>query len=429
MTIKFSSRMVFVFTPQFEPLDLGSPLWKIKSNRQEEYQLIEGTLAKNDAEFSALSRGSSEELTPAAFMCSWERSNKTLAALLEHALNVLDVSSQTVTLLGNLIDPFTPLKVVKDVSDDLIEEELGSSFTIEVAAVGSPSPMYHWFHLAPDADDWSYLSEGRLHLKDNRCKTFTRLNFEEFVPEDAGMYRCHVHHSIPVISSSADEEPFQGLYSKCVEVRVKAGSIWVKSQTKSTETFIGGSMRLEVEVVSVGPVEYQWYQDGRKILSEDNSFLSRTAVTSEMAGSYSCEVKGSLRAVMIEPITVAVREPNEKEAAAQEFYNEEVKFVKQPLYTPQNGKKAGIGDLISLECLAVARYVLKYEWLKRGLCEDLVEISDNFDGRARSRCVNSTRLIPVGHGRSMTDRIEESSEVASVSSWIYQCCVTCPVTG
>ena len=90
------------------------------------------------------------------------------------------------------------------------------------------------------------------------------------------------------------------------------------------------------------------------------------AVTAEMAGSYSCEVRGSLRTVMTEPISVSVREPNEKEAAAHEFSNEEVKIVKQPLYTPKNGKKAGIGDLVSIECLAVARYDLKYEWLKQG---------------------------------------------------------------
>ena len=361
--------MAFTFTPQFEPLDLGSPLWKIRSNRQAEYQLIEETLAKNVAEFSALSRGYSED--PTAFMGAWERSNKTMADLLEHALTVLEVSSQTVMLLGNLIDPYSPLKVVKDVSDDVIEEELGSSFSLEVAAVGSPSPIFHWFHLASDADDWNYLSEGRLQLKDNRCKTFSRLNFKEFAPEDAGRYRCHVQHSIPVMSSSATDEPFQGLYSKCVEVRVKAGSIWVKSQTKSTETFMGGPLRLEVNVISIEPIEYQWYLDGRKILNENKPFVSRMAVTAEMAGSYSCEVRGSLRTVMTEPISVSVREPNEKEAAAHEFSNEEVKIVKQPLYTPKNGKKAGIGDLVSIECLAVARYDLRYEWLKQGVSDRL----------------------------------------------------------
>ena len=427
MIFQISFRMVFTFTPQFEPLDLGSPLWKIKSDRQAEYKLIEETLAENDAEFSALSEGSSEDST--AFLCAWERSNKTLAALLQHALAVLDVSSKTVMLLGNLIDPYSPLKVVKDVSDEVIEEELGSSFSIEVAAVGSPSPKYHWFHFADDAEDWSYLSEGRLQFEDNRCKTFTRLNFEEFALEDAGRYRCHVHHSIPVMSSSATDEPFQGLYSKCVEVRVKSGSIWVKSQTKSTETFFGGPLRLEVEVISVGPVEYQWYQDGRLILNESKPSMTRMAVTAEMAGSYSCEVKGSLRTVMTKPISVSVREPNEKELAALEFSNEEIRIVKQPFYTPKNSKKAGIGDLVSLECFAVARYGLRYEWLKRGLSEDLVEASDNSDGRAKSRCVSSTRLIPVSYGRSMTDRTEESSEVTSVSSWTYQCCVTCPFTG
>ena len=336
---------------------------------------------------------------------------------------------QTVMLLGNLIDPHSPLKVVKDVFDDVIEEELGSSFSIEVAAVGSPSPMYHWFHLASDADDWSYLSEGRMQFEDKRCKTFTRLNFEEFAPEDVGRYRCHARHSIPVLSGGASDEPFQGVYSKCVEVRVKAGSIWVKSQTQTAETFLGGPLRLEVEVISVGPVEYQWYQDGRIILNENKSSMTKMAVTAEMTGSYKCEVKGSLRTVMTKPISVSVREPNEKEAAALEFSTEEIKILKQPLYTQRNGKKAGIGDLVSLECLAVARYGLKYEWLKRGLSEDLVEISDSSEGRARSRCVNSTRLIPVSHGRSMMDRIEESSEVTSVSFWVYQCCVTCPITG
>ena len=419
--------MAFTFTPQFEPLDLGSPLWKIKSNRPGEYQLIEGTLAKNDDEFSALSSGSAED--PTTFLRAWERSNKTLAALFEHALNVLDLSSKTVTLLGNLIDPFSPLKIVKDVADDVIEEELGSSFSIEVAAVGSPSPMFHWFRLAPDADDWSYLSEGRSQPRDNRSETFTRLSFEEFAPEDVGRYRCQVHHSLPVMSGNATQEPFQGVYSRCVEVKVKTGSIWVKSQTKSTETFIGAPMRLEVDVISLEPVEYQWYRDGGKILNENNSFMSRMAVSADMIGSYSCEVKGSKRTVLTEPINVSMRAPNEKEADALEFLDEEITIVKQPTYTPKNGMKAGIGDLVSLECLAAARHGLKYEWLKRGESEDLIETQDDSEGRERVRSVKYTRLIPVSHGRSMTDRIEESSEVASVSSWTYQCCVTCPVNG
>ena len=105
-------------------------------------------------------------------------------------------------------------------------------------------------------------------------------------------------------------------------------------------------------------------------------------------------------------------------------------FIRQPLYAPENGKKAAIGDLVSLECLAVARFGLKYEWLKRGLSEDLVETNaDSADGRARSKCVDATGLIPVCRGPAMTDPVEESSEVAAVSFWVYQCCVTCPMTG
>ena len=105
-------------------------------------------------------------------------------------------------------------------------------------------------------------------------------------------------------------------------------------------------------------------------------------------------------------------------------------FIRQPLYAPESGKKAAIGDPVSLECLAVARFGLKYEWLKRGLSEELVETNaDGADGRARSKCVDATGLLPVCRGPAMTDRVEESSEVAAVSFWVYQCCVTCPVTG
>ena len=50
----------FTFTPQFEPLDLGSPLWRIKSDRPAEYRLLAETLAENEEEFSALRRGSPE---------------------------------------------------------------------------------------------------------------------------------------------------------------------------------------------------------------------------------------------------------------------------------------------------------------------------------------------------------------------------------
>ena len=47
-------------------------------------------------------------------------------------------------------------------------------------------------------------------------------------------------------------------------MRVKADSIWLKSQTESAECFSGGPLRLEVEAVSVAPVEYRWYKVGRK---------------------------------------------------------------------------------------------------------------------------------------------------------------------
>ena len=67
-----------------------------------------------------------------------------------------------------------------------------------------------------------------------------------------------MRHSIPVVNQTA--EPFRGVYSKCVEVRVRPDSIWLKSQTESAECFTGGPLRLEVEAVSVVPLEYRWYK-------------------------------------------------------------------------------------------------------------------------------------------------------------------------
>ena len=54
--------------------------------------------------------------------------------------------------------------------------------------LGSPSPSYHWFHLAPGAADWSYLCEGSVEFEEKRCKTVTRLRFEDFAPGDVGRY-------------------------------------------------------------------------------------------------------------------------------------------------------------------------------------------------------------------------------------------------
>ena len=56
--IEICSRMTsLTFTPQFEPLNLGSPLWRIKSDRPAEYRLLAETLAENEAEFSDRRRG------------------------------------------------------------------------------------------------------------------------------------------------------------------------------------------------------------------------------------------------------------------------------------------------------------------------------------------------------------------------------------
>ncbi len=95
-------------------------------------------------------------------------------------------------------------------------------------------------------------------------------------------------------------------------------------------------------------------------------------------------------------------------------------IVKQPAYVIEGGKKkAGLGDRVSLSCAAVCRHRIKYEWQKQGISRDVV--SDE------PAC--ATAVLPVCTGQAMEDRIEEDPEVACISKWMYQCCITCPSTG
>jgi hypothetical protein len=91
--------------------------------------------------------------------------------------------------LVTLQQPFSPLKIVKDVTSEpssaVLEEHLGASFSLEVSAIGSPSPKYQWFHLATGARDWTYLrvNEGQIEFKDFGVEDFGRygISFENGV--------------------------------------------------------------------------------------------------------------------------------------------------------------------------------------------------------------------------------------------------------
>ena len=83
--------------------------------------------------------------------------------LLSTCLEVLPWTSSTLTLLRDLADEYAPLKLSDEASDDseqlpeqeVLAKELGSTFQVEIAAKGVPTPIYQWMKLpCSDGDTW-----------------------------------------------------------------------------------------------------------------------------------------------------------------------------------------------------------------------------------------------------------------------------------
>lgn len=87
--------------------------------------------------------------------------------LLQTCLDVLPWTSSTLTLLRDLTYEYAPLKLLdEEAADDqdqlpeqhVMAKELGSTFQVEVAAKGVPTPIYQWMKLpgceGRDGDTW-----------------------------------------------------------------------------------------------------------------------------------------------------------------------------------------------------------------------------------------------------------------------------------
>ncbi len=120
---------------------------------------------------------------------------------------------------------------------------------------------------------------------------------------------------------------------------------------------IGEEMQFSIEatVLDGATVTYQWYRDGRPIVSATGPILQFTFVTYSVSGVYSCEVIATdgfhTERVMSEPATLFVVRPTE--------------VIEQPVSQP-----ATAGSTVSFEVIADAigspfTFSSRYQWKKR----------------------------------------------------------------
>ena len=97
-----------------------------------------------------------------------ETNSFSVGWLISTCVSVLSWTSSTLTLLRDLTEEYSPLQLLDDSSEinQVLSNELGSTFQIEVAAKGVPTPTYQWMKL-PCGDD----TEGTTWENTGQTKT------------------------------------------------------------------------------------------------------------------------------------------------------------------------------------------------------------------------------------------------------------------
>lgn len=411
----------FVFSSTRTPVELNVPLWKLKQERPGEYDEILNQLEQNQSDFKKLLgsqdvqiQGSRDNkpVDPDAFLANCCAANVSFGWLLQICLNNLEFDSDVVSLLKDLQDSFSPLKLSSTSAnqDEMMSAELGSSFKLEVLVTGVPSPRFCWFKAPLLGGDWVALQAAP--------GPENALKIQDFETDDAGIYKCHISHKYTV-STPNGEEP--GIFSPSYEVTVSKGSIWIREvKPKFAKLPIGTPEAIfEVQAMSEEPLTYEWFHDDIRLSGQQSSNLTLNCITLEMAGGYFCKISNSYISKVSEVIHLEVFVPDLKalQRGDLKFENEAIRIVQQPSY--DQSRKSAVGEKISLACLAVCKYPLKYEWLKQGLRKDLIANKTPWD--------QFLSVIPVSLGPQLVDIATDVP--APISGWIYQCIITCPNTG
>jgi hypothetical protein len=393
----------YVFKTTHEPLDLSLGLFKIAKDNPPDWDLIRDVLERNKDQLTDLRQGEDYSV--------WIQKILSLSfgQLLEQCFSHLPSGCEIITIFSDLLDDFQPLKLTPEsTSRQELYTDLGSDVIISTIAQGIPSPMYHWFFWSHDESnkDWTALSD--VHGKE--------ITIDALRLCESGIYRCYVNHCLRVADPSGQTIP--GIYSGGTEVIVNPDSILIFNQPEVEKSAILlDNVQFECDAESPSALKYQWFHEDKVLVGQCVKVLKLNKVNLDQRGRYHCRVTSNLgNSVESKTAILEVTLPTFEQFQELQFDHEHIVILHQPSM-PMSNAKAAIGEKVHLSCLAASKWPLKYEWLKRGVQTDLIS-------RKASVFLEPE---PVGYGAQLIDELQDANP--PVSSYLYQCIITCPTTG
>ncbi|TRY68753.1 hypothetical protein TCAL_04690 [Tigriopus californicus] len=400
---------VFEYRLPFEVIPDSWGLVQIQKQRPQEYSLITRLIHNlSDTEFNqVLSSVTANDnvfeiraTTPDTFISECSMKKVSFTQLFVWVVEGLQADHPASATLEALYFPFVPLKWTKNIEHaHVIELDLGQEIQVEVKAEGIPKPMYHWFIRGPADSDWKSFGDG------------PQISFQYLEPVSYQLFSCQAMHQILV--KSDDNQDIQGIYSEQLELRLREGSIHIEVQPLTKECLIGRSVQLEVKAISDQPLTLQWYQNDQPVAGACEETLLIQEFSLDDIGDYFCQIKNDMESKESVKANLTYLVPTEEQLESIEFSNENIVIVQQPNFKTE--VKCSVGDKVSMRCVAVCKYGLKYEWIKQGMNKDLVDGPND--------PIHITKVIPVCHGMQMTDEIPNMDN--SVTYWRYKCIITC----
>ncbi|RWS25342.1 Muscle M-line assembly protein unc-89-like protein [Leptotrombidium deliense] len=179
----------------------------------------------------------------------------------------------------NIIDPSTPPRFVKDVSDTSAFE--GESTFLEVIVSGTPKPIVEWYK-----DGEKLFTKIDSKNDDNRW----RLTFQSLKEEDGGEYYCVARNKVGQATSQTayldvKRGGQQGQPPRFVKV------------LNDLDVEMDESVTMEVQIEGTPIPDVKWFHNGREIIAGDEYILSADdskgiyrlqipKVTSNLVGKY-----------------------------------------------------------------------------------------------------------------------------------------------
>lgn len=142
-------------------------------------------------------------------------------------------------------------------------QQLGSPFSLSVAASGTPPLRYQWF------------------LNDSAIEGATNptLSFVSLASTNSGLYSVSITNT------------FGGLLSR--KALLSVAPVVIATPPQNIARFVGQAASFAVTASGASPLTYQWFQGDQLLLNETNSTLSLPSVTEGRAGLYSVRVSSS----------------------------------------------------------------------------------------------------------------------------------------